>query len=226
MASDELFALDQVTVRRGRAVLLDEVTCRLSAGVCTALMGPSGAGKSTLLRLLNRLEEPTAGQVRLHGRPLPDGDVLALRRRVGLVGQQPVLLTDHVPDELRVGRPDLTEGQARTLLEQVGLPAAMLTRQTAGLSGGEAQRLCLARALAVGPEVLLLDEPTSALDAASAKAVEQTVRRLVAAGLTVILASHNIAQARRIADEVLVLRAGKPVAHGAAADIDYLKEES
>ncbi|MYT27589.1 MULTISPECIES: ATP-binding cassette domain-containing protein [unclassified Streptomyces] len=226
MAPNELFALDRVTVRRGHAVLLDEVTCQIPAGACTALMGPSGAGKSTLLRLLNRLEEPTAGRIRLHGRPLPDGDVLALRRRVGLVGQQPVLLTDHVPDELRVGRPGLTDDQAQTLLEQVGLPITMLARRTAGLSGGEAQRLCLARALAVGPEVLLLDEPTSALDAASARAVEATVHHLVSTGLTVILASHNTAQARRIADRALVLRAGKLVACGPAADIDYLKGDS
>jgi putative ABC transport system ATP-binding protein len=117
------------------------------AGVCTALVGPSGAGKSTLLRLLNRLEEPSGGTVCLQNRPLADWDVLALRRRVGLVAQQPVLLTDHVADDLRVGRPDLGEDQAARLLRQVGLPTAMLSRPTVGLSGGEAQRVCLARAL-------------------------------------------------------------------------------
>src|SRR5215468_4335399 len=113
-----LFTLDRVTVRRGGALLLDEVTCHIPAGTCTALTGPSGAGKTTLLRLLNRLDEPDAGQIHLHGQPLPSLDVLALRRRVALVAQAPVLLTSHVLDELRAGQPCLSEDQAAALLEQ------------------------------------------------------------------------------------------------------------
>src|SRR4051794_33685361 len=97
------FTLEHVTVRRGGAVLLDAVTCQIPSGACTALVGPSGAGKSTLLRLLTRLEDPPAGTVRFRGEPLPALDVLALRRRATLVGQQPVLLTDTVVDDLRVG---------------------------------------------------------------------------------------------------------------------------
>ncbi|MFI1200705.1 phosphate ABC transporter ATP-binding protein (plasmid) [Streptomyces sp. BHT-5-2] len=225
MVGGELFVLEDVTVRHGNTVLLGQVTCTVGAGMCTALVGPSGAGKSTLLRLLNRMAEPTSGRVLLHGRPLPDWDVLMLRRRVGLVGQQPVLLTEHVVDELRVGRPGLSEDEARVLLVKVGLSAALLARPTAGLSGGEAQRLCLARALAVRPEVLLLDEPTSALDAASARAIEESVRELLAAGLSVVLVSHNTAQARRLADRALVLREGRLVASGPADEVAYLKEE-
>jgi hypothetical protein len=140
-----VFALDQVVVRRGRAVLLDGVSCQIPAGTCTALVGPSGAGKSTLLRVLNRLEEPAAGSVRFGGRPVRDLEVLALHRRVGLVGQAPVLLAGRVLDDLRVGRPGLDEDQALALLERVGLPASMLSRGTAGLSGGEAQRVCVAQ---------------------------------------------------------------------------------
>ncbi|GCB46280.1 ATP-binding cassette domain-containing protein [Streptomyces sp. NL15-2K] len=145
------FTLDQVTVRRGGAALLDEITCRIPASACTALVGPSGAGKSTLLRLLNRLEEPARGTVTFQGRPLPDWDVLTLRRRVTLVAQQPVLLTDTVLDDLRVGRPDLDRPHAAALLERVHLPAHYLPRATMSLSGGEAQRVCLARALTIGP---------------------------------------------------------------------------
>jgi putative ABC transport system ATP-binding protein len=215
-----VFALESVTVRRDAAVLLDAVTCQIPAGMCTALIGPSEAGKSTLLRLLNRLEEPTTGTVRFHGEPLPALDVLALRRRVTLAGQQPVLLTDTVLGDLRVGRPDLAEHRAARLLEQVRLPATMLHRGTTGLSGGEAQRVCLARALAVEPEVLLLDEPTSALDAASAKAVERITTDLVADGLTVVLVSHNTGQARHLSDHVLVLRGGRLAERGNT----YLKE--
>ena len=217
-----LFALEGVTVRRGGAVLLDEVTCQVPAGACTAVTGPSGAGKTTLLRLLNRLEEPDAGQVRLDGRPLPELDVLALRRRVALVAQAPVLLTSRVLNELRAGQPGLGEDRAAGLLDQVSLPPAMLDRGTAGLSGGEAQRLCLARALAAGPRVLLLDEPTSALDPASTHAVEQAAKAFVAAGGSVVIVSHDPAQARRIASHQLALHAGRlaragPVAPAAGA---------
>jgi putative ABC transport system ATP-binding protein len=218
------FTLEAVTVRVGATELLSTVTCEIDSGACTALVGPSGAGKSTLLRLLNRLHEPSSGTVRFHGRPLPELDVLALRRQVGLVGQQPVLLTDTVLGDLRVGRPDLDEKQAADLLDRVALSADMLTRPTAGLSGGEAQRVCLARALAIEPQVLLLDEPTSALDAVSAQAVEQVIRDLVADRMAVVLVSHNTPQAQRIADHVLVLRNGQLVAAGPADAIDYLQE--
>jgi len=210
MASEEaaLFSLEQVTLRRGGTLLLDQVTCQMPAGACTAVTGPSGAGKTTLLRLLNRLEEPDAGRVCLDGRALAYLDVLALRRQVALVAQAPVLLTGQVLDELRAGQPDLGAQDAASLLEQVSLPAAMLARGTAGLSGGEAQRLCLARALAAGPRVLLLDEPTSALDAVSAHAVEQAAKSFIAAGGSVILVSHDTGQTRRIASQVLALRDG------------------
>ena len=218
-----LFTLDQVTVRRGGTLLLDQVTCHFPAGACTALTGPSGAGKTTLLRLLNRLEEPDDGRVRLHGAPLASLDVLALRRRVALVAQTPVLLTGEILDELRAGRPDLDRDQAARLLEQVSLPAAMLTRSTAGLSGDEAQRLCLARALAARPQVLLLDEPTSALDAGSTRAVEQVAGSFLAVGGSVVLVSHDAAQTSRIAGHVLVLHSGQLTA-GPARQIANHKE--
>ena len=219
-----LFALDGVTVRRGGALVLDQVTCQVPAGACTAVTGPSGAGKTTLLRLLNRLEEPDAGQVRLHGRPLPELDVLALRRRVTLVAQTPVLLTGNVLDELRAGQPGLDEDQAAGLLDQVSLPADMLARGTAGLSGGEAQRLCLARALAARPQVLLLDEPTSALDPASADAVEQAAKAFIAADGGVVIVSHDAGQTRRLASHLLTLRAGRLTGAGPAAPAATLRE--
>ena len=204
-----LFALEGVTVRRGGALLLDHVTCQIPARTCTAVTGPSGAGKTMLLRLLNRLDEPDSGRVLLQGRPLPDLDVLALRRRVTLVAQTQVMLTGRVLDELRAGQPRLGEDEAAGLLEQVSLPPTMLARGTAGLSGGEAQRLCLARALAARPQVLLLDEPTSALDQASTSAVEQAATAFIATGGSVVLVSHDPGQTRRIAGRVLTLDAGQ-----------------
>ena len=217
-----MLTLEDVSVVRGDVQVLTAVSAEFAAGRCTAVAGPSGAGKSTLLRLLDRLEEPTSGRLLLKGQPLRSYDVLELRRRVGLVQQAPVLLGTTVLADLRVGRPDLGEAEARELLVRAGLPGQPLDRVTASMSGGEAQRLCLARALAVGPEVLLLDEPTSALDAVAAQAVERVVRALVADGLTAILVSHDLRQAARMADDVLVLRGGQVEEVGLAADSVYL----
>jgi len=217
------FDLERVTVTRGTAQILDTVTAVLPAGRCTAVVGPSGSGKSTLLRLLNRLAEPTTGRVRLDGTPLADLDVLALRRRVVLVAQQPVLLTDQVATDLRVGRPGLTDDRARALLGRVGLPGTFGERRTDGLSGGEAQRVCLARALALDPEVLLLDEPTSALDGVSAAVVADLARGHLTAGGTVVLVSHDLHVVRDVADHVLVLDGGRLAAAGSVSEIDYLE---
>ena len=210
------FALVDVTVTRGsgerHAHPLRGVQLEIGAGRCTALVGPSGAGKSTLLRLLNRMDDPSVGTVCFQGRPIESYDVLELRRRVGLVQQAPILLTEHVRDELRVGDPSLDDDAVRQLLRDVGLPDAFLARDTAGLSGGEAQRLCLARALSMRPDALLLDEPTSSLDAFAARSVENALSELVRRGLTTVLVSHDLQQARRLAADLVV------VIDGAVAD--------
>jgi putative ABC transport system ATP-binding protein len=221
--SANLFVLDDVTVTRDAARLLDGISADLPAGQCTTVVGPSGAGKSTLLRLLNRLEEPTSGQILLDGSPIDAPDVLSLRRRVSLVAQRPVLLTDLVAHELQVGSPALTERRAGELLVRVGLPADFAARQTSELSGGEAQRVCLARSLAVEPEVLLLDEPTSALDGANSAVLTDLVRAHVAGGGTVVLVSHDRAFVHSVAGTVLVLDRGRLVAEGSPGEIGYLE---
>ncbi|MEY9927718.1 putative ABC transport system ATP-binding protein [Catenulispora sp. GP43] len=218
------FDLREVSVRREGHLIIDRVTATIAPGRCTALVGPSGAGKSTLLRLFNRLDDPSEGTVLLDGAPLDSLDVLALRRRVGLVGQRPVLVTESVPEELRVGAPDLADDQALALLKRVGLGEEFYDRPTHGLSGGEGQRVCLARTLAVGPQVLLLDEPTSALDPEAAAAVEDTLCGLLGDGLTAILVSHRAAQVRRMADDALVLRKGRLVESGPVAEVAYVSE--
>ncbi|PXY16694.1 ABC transporter ATP-binding protein [Prauserella flavalba] len=223
MTTNSGFLLDQVTVTRGETRLLDAVSAHLPVGHCTAVVGPSGAGKSTLLRLLNRLDDPGSGQILLDGIPISDLDVLDLRRRVGLVAQQPVLLTDRVAGDLRLGQPTLGDHRMCELLERVGLPAGFAQRRTSELSGGEAQRVCLARALAVEPEVLLLDEPTSGLDGVSSGVIVEAARDHVAAGGTVVLVSHDLAVVRGIADTVLVLEHGHLIAHGHPDEIDYLE---
>jgi putative ABC transport system ATP-binding protein len=205
---------------RGAAVLLDGVSAHFPAGRCSAVVGASGAGKSTLLRVLNRLVEPTAGRVLLDGVPLVELDVLSLRRRVGLVAQQPVLLTDVVADEVRVGRADIPDSRVVELLVRVGLPAEFAGRRTAELSGGEGQRLCLARALAIEPEVLLLDEPTSALDGPNVARIGDIVRDHTATGGSVVLVSHDLAVVRRLADRVVVLDHGRLLDEGRAAEMN------
>lgn len=217
------FILDAVTVIRGQARLLEEISGQIPAGRCTAVIGPSGAGKSSLLRVLNRLEEPSTGRVLLGDVPITSIDVLALRARVGLVAQRPVLLTDRVADEASVGRPSLSDQRIAELLARVGLPAEFGGRRTAELSGGEAQRVCLARALALEPEVLLLDEPTSALDGLNAALVGELARDHVSAGGTVVLASHDLTIVRSVADWVLVLNGGRLVGAGRPDETGYLE---
>jgi putative ABC transport system ATP-binding protein len=215
------FELESVTLRRDGTTVLDDVDLQVPAGCCTGLVGPSGAGKSTLLRLCTRLEEASAGLISFHGVLLADYAVLELRRRVQLVTQQPVLLTDSVVEEIRLASPGLGRGAVQRLLTRVGLPSSFAERTTKGLSGGEAQRVVLARAVALRPEVLLLDEPTSALDADSAAAIEETVLEHVTDGGTVVLVSHNIAQVRRIARQVGLMEDGRVVAVGETDLLHY-----
>ncbi|HEY5136032.1 MAG TPA: ATP-binding cassette domain-containing protein [Candidatus Nanopelagicales bacterium] len=225
MHRPELFTLDDVSLEIDGRRILDGVDEHLHDGVATAIAGPSGSGKSTLLRLLNRLAEPTSGRVLFRGTEVRDLDVLELRRRAVLVPQRATALTDDVAAEVRVAAPDLTDAQVRALLERVALdPGDFLGRVPSSLSGGELQRLCLARALAVGPEVLLLDEPTSALDPRSADAVDAVIRALVDSGLAVVLVSHDVLRAGRVADDVRVLHGGRVTARGPAVHLDLEHE--
>jgi putative ABC transport system ATP-binding protein len=214
------FVLEDLSVTRAGTRLLHRVSARIPPGECTAVLGASGAGKTTLLRVLNRLEEPTHGRVLLDGVALPELDVLNLRRQVALVGQRPVALTDRVADELRVGCPTLSAPELDRLLARVGLPAEFARRGMAELSGGETQRVCLARALAVQPQVLLLDEPTSALDQRNTALITQLVRDHQSGGGTTVLVSHDLALVREIAHRVLALDRGRLVAAG-PQDVDY-----
>ncbi|MEV6773488.1 ATP-binding cassette domain-containing protein [Nocardia sp. NPDC051030] len=194
-------AFEGVCVGPGETALLVDIDATFPAGRCTAVVGPSGAGKTSLLRLFNRFAEPGRGRILLDGTPIAEMDVLALRRRVGLVPQRPVLLTNTVSDEVQVGR-ELGTDRIRELLIRAGLPGEFLERRCAGLSGGEAQRVCLARALAVEPEVLLLDEPTSALDGVAAGAIGALIRSHVGTGGSVVLVSHDPGFVAEVADDV------------------------
>lgn len=222
MVPTEAFTFAGLVLERDGRRLLDGVSDHIHRAATTAVVGPSGSGKSSFLRLLNRFEEPTQGLIEFDGRPLASYEVHALRRRVGLVAQHPTMLTDSIGAELRVARPELDDRSVQALLERVALPDVAVDRETSTLSGGEQQRVALARSLAVAPDVLLLDEPTSALDEKSARAVDAVIRALVADGLTVVLVSHDPDRVLGVADQVLVLDHGRLVERGGPRDVRYL----
>ena len=202
----QLFDLSGVTLSRDGEVVLRDVSTQLPGGrACVA--GPSGCGKSTFLRLLNRLVDPDRGVVRYRGTDVCERDVLALRREVCLVPQLPALLDGtvagnvHFAARLAGNPPDVPR-----LLELAGLDASFADRDAARLSVGEQQRVMLARALALEPQVLLLDEPTSALDEAARDAVERTLLELrQRLDISWVLVTHDRAQAERMADWILTL---------------------
>jgi putative ABC transport system ATP-binding protein len=218
----EAFTFESVVLERDGRRLLDGVTDHIHVGATTAIVGDSGSGKSTFLRLLNRFEEPTSGTILFDGKPLSDYDVHVLRRRVGLVAQRATMVCPTVGEELAVGAPDLSPDAAAGLLERVALPGLALDRDPRSLSGGEQQRIALARTLAVRPDAVLLDEPTSALDERAAEAVDAVIRGLVRDGLTVVLVSHDLDRVARIVDHVLVLEGGRLVDRGGPGDVEYL----
>jgi putative ABC transport system ATP-binding protein len=191
------------------STLLDGVDAAVCAGAVTVVAGPSGAGKTTLLRLGNRLEVPSAGTVRHHGRDVSELDPRELRRRVGMVFQVPVVFAGTVRENLHVAAAGAADEALAAVLERVGLSGAVLDRVGDDLSGGEAQRMCIARALLTGPDVLLMDEPTSSLDPANRRGIEALARELAGEGLGVLWVSHDLGQVRRMADTVVVLVAGR-----------------
>ena len=191
------FEYRNVRVDGDSAPIIEAFSARIPADGLTAMVGPSGAGKTTLLRLLNRLDDPDAGDVLLDGRDVRSYDVLDLRRRVQFVGQVPVTFPGTVADN--VGP------EVGTLLPRVGLTPTLADREADRLSVGEAQRMCLARALACHPECLLLDEPTSALDTISKAGVESLIRSLADEGLTVVMVTHDPRQASELADRTLTV---------------------
>jgi putative ABC transport system ATP-binding protein len=170
--------------------------------------GPSGAGKTTLLRLCNRLEIPDTGVVSYRGQPLDELDPLALRRRVGMVFQRSTPFPGTVAGNLAVARPEAGTAEMSVALERVALDPVLLGQEARTLSGGELQRMCLARTLITGPETLLLDEPTSALDEQPKLVFEDTARALAAQGITIIWVTHDDVQAGRVADRIYHVRDG------------------
>lgn len=219
----EKIRADGIRYERRGAEILSGVDAAAAQGEVTAVVGPSGAGKSTLLRVINRLIEPTSGEVYLDGEPTSGMDMLLLRRRVGMVLQLPALFGETVEEAVLYGaRLSDTDGQASSaldLLKSVGLEEGLLGRDPQSLSVGQQQRVSVARSLALNPQALLMDEPTSSLDEAARRGMEATIRGLVdRSGLTVMLVSHDLDQVRRIADSVVLLEGGRSLGRWSARD--------
>ena len=203
--------------------LVDDVTIEVAAGDVFVVFGPSGAGKSSLLRLLNRLDEPTTGTVLLGGTDYRTLDPRAVRQRVGLVPQAPTLTDGTVAENVTWG-PRLRDApvdpdRMAELLDRLGL-AGFQNRDAGSLSGGEAQRVAIARTLFNDPDIVLLDEPASSLDAAAAERVEALLADVMAAyALTAVLVTHDADRARRLGTRGVRMEGGRVVQSGPIEEV-------
>jgi phosphate transport system ATP-binding protein len=234
-ADDVVISTRDLTLSFGQRAILSGISTDVRRGAVTALIGPTGSGKTTLLRTFNRMNDKVTGY-RHEGDVLLDGrsiwhsgvDLITLRRKVGMLFQRPnpfpMSIMENVTAGTRAHRM-VSRNQLRSVAEEhltaVGLWPAVKDRLKDSpfrLSGGQQQLLCLARALAINPEVLLLDEPTSALDPGATESIEALIRTLVPK-LTVVIVTHNLAQAVRISDRTIFLNQGRMVEHGTTSQV-------
>jgi osmoprotectant transport system ATP-binding protein len=218
MAPRPLIELDGVckSFDGGRTFAVHAVTMRVEAGRFVALVGASGSGKTTTLKCINRLIEPDSGEVRIEGEPVRAAEPSTLRRHIGYVFQG-IGLFPHMsvgenvaitPQLLRWPRPEIA-ARVRELLDLVGLPQSYASRSPAALSGGEQQRVAVARAIAARPRIVLMDEPFGALDPMTRDAVRSAYRALHdQLGLTTIMVTHDVQEAVLLADRIAVMSAG------------------
>ncbi len=211
--------LENLSKSYGRAVILKEINLRVMRGEVMALIGPTGSGKTTLLRLINLLEEPTTGRIMIEDQDisaLSERGKITVRRRMAMVFQKPVMFKADVENNVSFGlrmRGKGDSAKVREALAMVGL-SGYERRDANTLSGGEMQRIALARALILQPQLLLLDEPTANLDPKSVDAIDRLLEGLAKGRTTVILATHNMQEAHRLADRVAVLQEGRLTAIG------------
>lgn len=214
--------------RDGRhTTILAGVSLCARSGEVTAIVGPSGGGKSSLIRLLNRLEEPSSGTIRLDGEAIGAFEPAQLRRRVAMVLQKPFMFEGTVLANLQrpflyrnAPPPDAASAEIDEVLALARLAPELLPREARSLSLGQQQRVSLARALIAGPQVLLLDEPTSALDRPTADRLAATIRAIChGRNLTVVMVTHDLRLAGRVADHLLYLEGGRILEAGPPTEL-------
>ncbi len=223
--------LSNVGVRRGARWILNQVNLEFLPDRRYVILGRSGSGKSTLLRLLNRLEDPAEGAVRLGEKPLSSLSVRLVRRKIGLVFQRsrplPGSLRDNLEYPARLAGLRLSEAEVDKALSEVGLAGLPPSREAATLSGGEQQRLAVAAALLLDPEILALDEPSSALDPVSTRELaELLLRRTQEHGLRTIVVTHLRENAHIFGEHAFVLDSGRVVGSGPALETAAKLQES
>lgn len=197
-----------------------DVTVSFSAGLVTAVVGPSGAGKTSLLRCVNGLERPDAGRVVVDGTDTREIPPTELRRRVGMIFQTPSLFEGGVRANLIYGLGSVADEELEEVLTAVSLSPSFLERASSALSVGQAQRVCIARALVRSPHALLMDEPTASLDKDASARIEGLIGSLRDRGLTIVIVTHDLAQAKRVAEHAILLVDGVLTAEGSPADIE------
>ena len=225
--------LERLNAWYGAMHSVRDLSLTFAANEATALIGPSGSGKSTVVRCINRMHEEipgarASGSVTLEGADVydPGVDVVAVRRSIGMVFQKPnpfptMSIFDNVAAGLKLTARKVEHDQVERALRGAGLWDEVkdrLAQPGIGLSGGQQQRLCIARALAVEPDVLLMDEPASALDPISTLKIEQLVEELKRS-ITIVIVTHNMQQAARVADSTAFMLDGELVEHGPTAKV-------
>ncbi|WP_315928945.1 phosphate ABC transporter ATP-binding protein [Mesorhizobium sp. SP-1A] len=217
VSSDLPLRFENVSLRSGQTAILDDISLSIAPGAPTLVVGPNGSGKTTLLRLCMGLAAPTQGRITWGGRD-------ALRpARLAMLFQRPVMLRRSVADNVIYGlaKAGLPRSQRIARMEEALARVGLLdlaARPARRLSGGEQQRVALARALARQPELLLLDEPTASLDPAATRAVEDIITMASQSGIKIVMASHDLGQVRRLAENVLFLVRGRLRERADAAD--------
>jgi putative ABC transport system ATP-binding protein len=222
MAPAPRIQVRDLRVVKGDHTILESVDADFGSERVTAIVGPSGSGKTTFLRCLNRLEEPDAGTVLLDGKDVKELDPVDLRKRVGMIFQTPVLFEGGVRANLEYGLGALSDSRLEDALRKAGLPQGFLQRSSSALSVGQAQRVTIARALVREPEMLLLDEPTSALDKDASAGIESLMKDLAGGGLGIVLVTHDLDQASRVADRAFLLHDRRLLGDGSPDDIPQL----
>ncbi len=201
-------------------VIINNISYSFEKNKIYSIIGPSGGGKSSFLRLLNRLDEPTSGEIIFHGSSVSDQIPEIIRKKIGFLFQTPYLFPFSIRDNLLYAESSLTNERINKILDQVQIEQKMIDGKVSTLSVGQCQRVALGRLLATEPEVLLLDEPTSSLDPSYTEAIEQTIFEIVnKSDLTVIVVTHHPDQALRLNGETLLLVEGKLVETGPAKQI-------
>lgn len=223
MTVSHVIKFENISYQINKQMILSNISQRVQQGSITTLIGPSGAGKTTLLKLCNALISPTNGNIYVEGQAIDTFEPTALRRKVGIVLQQAPILRTTVFENLalprRLQHEIFTNEEALNALIDVGLDESFLLKQATDLSGGQKQKIAIARTLLNNSTILLLDEITSALDPQSVYDIEQLILKLRQRGVTIIWITHSIRQAQELGDMTWVLMKGQLVAAGATKEI-------